>query len=482
MQNSTHNVPLRRHHLLQQLWFRLMAAFALIIGLVLLVTVILTRQGADTQFAHFMVNGQMIRTARLIDNLANYYQAQQSWAQLDTQLDTVLQAASDGTMNPMIQGMMGVYNNRMQIVDNAGQIVADTEPTSSARFSSTQQWPITNHDQSIGVLLVEGSMMGPTTFDGETVLRGVTRAVTVAGSIAGIVALFMAGLLVRQIMRPVASLAHAARRIAAGELTARVPIRGHDELGELAQTFNQMANSLEGQERARRNLIADVAHELRTPLAGIQGTIEAFQDGVFAPTPENFAIIHKEIVLLNRLIEDLRTVAHADAGQLTLDFAPIDLGMLLQRQVATFRYQALEQGIALTVTAKEPVIPIRGDAERLRQVFNNLFDNALRHTPPGGVIGVTVTNVPHGVQVAVRDNGEGIPAESLPHLFDRFYRVDPARNRQTGGSGLGLTITRQLVEGHGGRIWAQSPPLGALHGSEFCLFLPAAPNSNAPTN
>ncbi|MEZ4619364.1 MAG: ATP-binding protein [Caldilineaceae bacterium] len=234
-----------------------------------------------------------------------------------------------------------------------------------------------------------------------------------------------------------------------------------------------MANSLEFARACPPPLIADVAHELRTPLAGIRGTIEAFQDGVFAPTAENFAHIHQEVLLLNRLVEDLRTVANADAGTLTLDFATVDLAALVQRQVAAFQVQAHDQQIALQVTVREPIAAIQGDEERLRQVFNNLLDNALRHTPAGGLIELTLANVPDGVQVLVRDNGEGIPAETLPHIFERFYRVDPARSRATGGSGLGLTITRQIVEGHGGQIEVHSPPVGASQGSEFCLFLPA---------
>ncbi|HRW11126.1 MAG TPA: ATP-binding protein [Caldilineaceae bacterium] len=462
-------------HLFSRLWFRLMGAFVLIISLVILVTVILTRQGTDTQFAHFMVNGQMIRTSRLVQNLAAFYQRQQSWTELDAQLDQVLLEASDGTMNSMFQGMMGMYNNRMQVVDAEGRLVADTEEDTGSPLSAVQRWPIFVDEAEVGSLVVEGAMMGHTMLDGDILLRGVTRAAIVAGSIAGIVALLMAGLLVRQITRPVAGLVQASRNIADGDLTTRVAIRSNDELGELAKTFNQMASSLERQERVRRALIADVAHELRTPLTGIQGTIEAFQDGVFAPTAENFAIIHKEILLLNRLIEDLRTLANADAGTLPLHFAPVDLAALAQQQVAAFQYQAREQQIDLQVTIDHPLTPISGDEERLGQIFINLLDNALRHTPVGGAIQLSLVNATDGVEIRVRDSGAGIPPAALPHIFERFYRVDPARNRETGGSGLGLTITRQLVEGHGGRIRVNSPPPVTTKGSEFCLFLPAVP-------
>ncbi len=461
------------HHLLNHLWLKLMAAFVLVIVLVVLVTVILTRQGADTQFAHFMVDGQMIRTTRLLYSLAGYYQQQQNWANLDTQLEQVLREASDGTMNRMMSGMMGMLNNRMKIVDINGEIVADTDARAGAPLLPIQQWPITIRDQQVGTLWVEGSMMGHAHLDDAQLLRGVTRAVIVAGSIAGLVALLLAGLLVRQITHPLASLIQASRSIAAGDLQIRVRVQSHDELGDLAATFNQMASTLETQETLRRNLIADVAHELRTPLAGIQGTVEAFQDGIFASTAENFAIIHEEVMLLNRLVEDLRTLANAEAGKLSLDLMPTDLVALVQRQVTTFQYKARERGVTLTMTAAQTIIPIAGDAQRLEQVLNNLLDNALRHTAADGAILVRLVNVKNGVQITVTDNGEGIPATALSSLFERFYRVDPIHNQQIGGSGLGLAIARQLVEAHGGQIWVTSPPPGSVAGSEFGLFLPA---------
>jgi len=461
--------------MINHLWVKLMGAFALVIGLVILLTVILTRQGADTQFAHFMVDGQMIRTTRLIYTLADYYQRQQSWANLESQLDQVLLEASDGAMNTMLSGMMGMFNNRMQVMNSAGQVVADTETGAGPLILPVQQWPIINGEQSIGSLLVEGSMMSHAYLDNDELLRAVTRSVVVAGSLAGIVALLLAGWLVRQITRPVSSLVQASRGIAAGNLQIRVPVQSDDELGDLASTFNQMASTLETQERLRRNLMADVAHELRTPLTGIQGTIEAFQDGIFAPTAENFAIIHEEIMLLNRLVEDLRTLANAEAGKLSLDVRSIDLVGVLQRQVATFHRQAREAGIRLTFSSEQPTLLIAGDEQRLGQIVNNLVENAFRHTTTAGTIQIDLKRVEHGVQISVTDNGEGIPTAALPHIFERFYRVHPAREQQVGGSGLGLTITRQLVEAHGGKIWAKSPPTEAGQGSEFTLFLPIAP-------
>ena len=223
-------------------------------------------------------------------------------------------------MSGMMGNMMGMFNSRMQVIDLAGQVVLDTSGAvgdAALATSDVQRWPLVVNQQPVGTLLVEGSMMR-TDAESATVLLAVTRAVLLAGLVAGVVAVLLAGLLVRQVTQPLVALAWASRLIAAGDRAVRVPVRSKDELGELAATFNQMANSLEKQETLRRNLMADVAHELRTPLTGIQGTVEALQDGVFPFTTENLDSIHEQVLLLNRLVEDLRTLANAEAGQLSL--------------------------------------------------------------------------------------------------------------------------------------------------------------------
>jgi signal transduction histidine kinase len=290
--------------------------------------------------------------------------------------------------------------------------------------------------------------------------------------IAGVVGLGLAALLVRQITHPLSSLIEASSRIAGGDLGVRVPMESKDELGELAATFNRMAHSLETQEILRRNLMADVAHELRTPLTGIQGTIEALQDGVFPVTAENLNAIHEGVLLLNRLVEDLRTLANAEAGQLPLERLPLELADLCGRRVAAFQPQALARQITLTFQREAPTLTICGDGERLGQVLNNLLDNALRHTPAGGTVQLSLRPAPGCARLAVIDTGPGIAPADLPHLFDRFYRADGSRNRRTGGSGLGLAIARQLVHAHGGRIWAESPLAGQEGGSAFLVELP----------
>jgi two-component system OmpR family sensor kinase/two-component system sensor histidine kinase BaeS len=459
-----------------RLWFKLIAAFALIIAVGVIVTVVLTREGTASQFAHFMVGGHMIRPARMQQLLAEFYREHEGWRDLARELELVLMASSDGAMSGMMggmmSGMMGMADNRMQVLNTAGQVVADSAGfVDAAPLPLAQRWPIVIDGQEVGVLLVEGSMMGHGDIDDGRLLVGVTRSVLIAGLMAGGVALLLAGLIVRQITRPLASLTRASGRIAAGDLQVRVPVQSRDELGELATTFNRMAEILETQERLRRNMMADIAHELRTPLAAIQGTVEALQDGIFPLIPENLASIHEEATLLNRLIEDLRTLAHAEAGELSIEMESLDLAELARNEIASFQPQALALGICLTLEASPELPQVVADSQRLAQVMANLLNNALRHTPAGGAVRIEIKEADDGVQLAVIDTGEGIAPDDFPRVFDRFYRADRSRSRASGGSGLGLAIARQLMEAQGGRIWAESPPAGQDRGSGFYLQL-----------
>ncbi|MCB9115892.1 MAG: HAMP domain-containing protein [Caldilineaceae bacterium] len=458
-----------------QLWFKLTGAFALIIFIGMVVTVGLASQGAATQFEHFMVANQMVRPATMQAALANYYTRNGGWQGVDTTLDALLLDASDGMMTGMFGSMMGMLANRIQVLDAEGAVMADSagaaggEPVSAAPL---EHWPVIVDDELVGELVVEGSLMGAGMVDTAPVVESITRTVFIAAVIAALTGLLLAAVLVRQITRPLVDLSHASRRIAAGDLHVRVPVKSDDEVGELTDTFNQMAASLEQQETLRQSMMADIAHELRTPLTGLQGAIEAMQDGVFPADAENLEALHVEVLLLNRLVDDLRTLANAEAGQLALEKAPVDVAELCRSQVNAMQFRAAEKGITLTATCPAQAPPVVADAQRLNQVLLNLIDNALRHTPAGGTIIATVYANATELFVTVTDDGPGIAAGDLPHLFDRFYRGDRSRTRATGGSGLGLAIARQIVEAHGGSMWVDSPPPGAAHGSEFGFSLP----------
>ncbi|MDP8974537.1 MAG: HAMP domain-containing histidine kinase, partial [Actinomycetota bacterium] len=259
-----------------------------------------------------------------------------------------------------------------------------------------------------------------------------------------------------------------------GDLDQRVPVRGRrDELRELAEAFNAMAEAVGRQELLRRRMAADIAHELRTPLAVIQANLEAMLDGIRPLSAEEVADVHRETQLLSRLVTDLRDLSLAETGQLPLRKELKDLTTLVRTSVARFSSWAEEKGVRLAVEIAEDLPQAEVDPDRVAQVLGNLLDNALRHTPPGGEVMVRLQPGAQRdeVRVTVRDTGPGIPEEHLPNIFERFYRADRARTRTVGESGIGLAVVRQLIEAHGGRVWVESQP---GKGATFNFVLPAA--------
>jgi two-component system OmpR family sensor kinase/two-component system sensor histidine kinase BaeS len=277
----------------------------------------------------------------------------------------------------------------------------------------------------------------------------------------------------RRFTVPLSETMKAADALASGDLSARVPEQGDGEFRRFAHSFNEMAEALEAADRQRRELLADVAHELRTPLTIIQGNLEGLRDGVYDPSPDHLDLVLDETRNLSRLVEDLRLLALAEAGQLRMKPEMLDVRQLLVDVRDAFTAQVDEAGISLAVEVSSPVPPLHADPQRLGQVLGNLLANSLQHTPSGGLVtlGAEADSEWREVQLWVADTGEGIPAEDLPYLFDRFYRTDKSRTRSTGGAGLGLPIARQLVRAHGGRIGVESQ-LG--QGTRFTVALPVA--------
>jgi signal transduction histidine kinase len=291
--------------------------------------------------------------------------------------------------------------------------------------------------------------------------------------------LFVAG----RILRPVRRLAAASRRLAAGHYGERVHVEAPDELGDLAASFNEMAVALEATERRRLELIGDVAHELRTPIATLEGYLEGLLDGVIAPSPATWARLHGEAGRLRRLVDDLQELSRAEAGQIRLHPMPSDPADIVRGAVDRLESQFAEKGLALAVDVPADLPAVQADADRAVQVLTNLLTNAMRYTPAPGRVLVTARpagNGPAGpaVEFAVADTGVGIAPEHLPHLFERFYRVDKSRSRALGGSGIGLTIARAFVDAMGGHIRAESAGTG--RGSTFAFSLPVDAGA-APT-
>jgi two-component system OmpR family sensor kinase/two-component system sensor histidine kinase BaeS len=266
----------------------------------------------------------------------------------------------------------------------------------------------------------------------------------------------------RRYTGPLSETMRAADALAEGDLSARVEVAGSGEFRHFTRSFNRMAEALETSDRQRRELLADVAHELRTPLTVVQGNLEGLRDGVYKATPEHLDLVLDETQKLGRLVDDLRLLTLAEAGQLPLDLQVLDVAQLLHDICDSFASQAHESEISLTVWDNQKLPPLVADPQRLGQVLGNLVTNALRHTPPGGQVTLGAElprgEGPHaGVRLWVADTGEGIPQEDLQRIFDRFWRRDPARTHATGaGTGLGLAIAKSLIEAHKGRIWAES--------------------------
>lgn len=302
-------------------------------------------------------------------------------------------------------------------------------------------------------------------------ISAVNRSLILAVTVAGIMSLVLTLVFSRRILQPIETLTVAAREMEKGDLSQRVQVHSKDEIGQLTHAFNAMADGLEHVEQLRRNMVSDVAHELRTPLTNIRGYLEAMRDGVTDPTPRLIGSLHEEALLLNRLIDDLQELALVEAGQLSLVAQRVSLSEIVEKATSAVELELIDKDLTLTCNIPADLPPIEVDPERIGQVIRNLLNNAMRHTPAGGRISITAAAAASEILVEVRDTGTGIASEHLPYIFERFFRADRSRNRATGGAGLGLTIVKQLVKAHGGRIWAESTKgLGTV----FTFTLPIA--------
>ncbi len=297
-------------------------------------------------------------------------------------------------------------------------------------------------------------------------------ALAIAAAASVVTALAASWLLAQQLARPIRDLAGAAGRIGQGSYEVRVPVPATgDELATLGSAFNQMANALASTELRRQELLADLAHELRTPLATLEGYVEGLRDGVVAADEEAWTVLAAEVARLRRLAEDLTAVSRAEE-QLDLRRGPVDPGKLVAAAVQAAQPSFTAKGVALDAHVEDHLPAVAADADRIGEVLANLLGNALRHTPAGGRVEVTARQPGREFELAVSDTGEGIPPELLGRVFERFFRVDPARRGDGGGSGIGLTITRAIVQSHGGRVWAESAGRG--RGTRMVIRLPRA--------
>ena len=421
-------------------------------------------------------NGRVLTTTHLwADRLASYYDQQGSWDGVATLI----------TGYPCEPGW-GPWDQDWQmdylLATADGTIVADATGKRLGQTLSHREraWatPITVEDQQVGLLL-----LSPFDYYLRSAHPTIGRGFLLTGLAIGGFTLVVGLALSRGMSRPLANLTAATQAVAAGDLSVRVPVRYHGEVRDLAIAFNAMTEELARADELRRNLTADVAHELRTPLSVIRGKLEGVLDGVYPSTPEHLAPILEEIKLLARLVEDLHLLSLAEAGQLTLEKRGTDVGALLRDAQVNFSPQAADRGVTLALDLPSELPKVMADRRRVAQVLGNLLTNALRHTPSGGRVTLSAAGNEKTVRVTVTDTGAGIPPEDLPYIFERFWRGEKSRSRAGGGAGLGLAIAKHLIQAHGGEIGVESPSTEGLkmdevgEGATFYFSLPLSPPS-----
>jgi signal transduction histidine kinase len=411
--------------------------------------------------------------------LGSFYERDQGWTDIDELLPDLLRSSSDRLVLTDIEGLVVGDTGQDWVGETAGNVgLSDGTLVAASGENVGQVYLFSTYRGGRGYGYGGGGSQQVATSNEEDFLGRVNRWLIIVAIAAAIAALALGLILIRQIVRPVKLLNRGARQVAGGNLGYRVDIKSKDELGDLGRSFNAMASSLEGAETERRRIVADITHELRTPLTVIEGTVDGIEDGVFQADKEHLDVIKEQTALLTRLTADLRELSLAESGQLKLQLAATDLAELVRRKLVTFAAPAREKGLELASDLAADLPPAEVDPARIEQVLGNLLTNAIRHTPAGGRITVSARSIEsdaaHGIDassvlVSVADTGEGISPEHLPHVFDRFYRVEESRSRGEGGAGLGLAIVRQMAEAHGGKVWAESQP---GKGSTFQVALP----------
>lgn len=401
--------------------------------------------------------------------LANYYVANgswegvaQNWRQIQVELVPTSSAPQQqgnrpqGSSPPDRQDRRGLFG----LADANGLVLVSIDPT----YPVGSQLPvylintgaaIVVDNKTVGMVLTAPKM--PELNPQETLfLERTNQALGMAVVVGLLAALIMGILLARTLTNPLQALTRAAQAIARGQLEQQVNVKSQDEIGQLADAFNRMSQEVAQANRLRRQMTADIAHDLRTPLTVIGGYVEAMRDGDLAPTEERLSLIYAEIERLQHMVGDLRMLSQVDAGELPLNVQEISPRSLLERSAALFEHHAGQHQVRLEVEASEDLPEIKVDEARMMQVLDNLLSNALRYTPAGGKIRLAARREANKVRISVQDTGSGIPGEELPFIFNRFYRADKSRHSETGESGLGLAIVKALVEAQAGRVWAES--------------------------
>jgi signal transduction histidine kinase len=435
---------------------KILGAMVLVVIAGVAITAWYATRSTTGAFRQYVTQGQALRESHITLMLTNYYANSHSWAGIQ----------------PFANQMGSITGERIVLTDVQGNVIADSQGILKGKLMGTT-WNsrILGPDRTlVGYLyfnLPEEIQARITDY-----LLSITRSVWVGALVAVAIALLVTWLLSPHILRPIEDLTAAANRMQKGDLSARVKAASKDEVGQLAASFNAMAESLAKQEQLRKNLVSDVAHELRTPLTNIRGYLEAARDGILPSDLDLVNNLFDEATLLSRLVDDLQDLAQAEAGHLRLELTAVNLGQVIQATIDNMLPISQKQELEITCAIPPDLPAVMADPQRLGQVLRNLINNALDYTHSGGQIWIRAIPDDQYVRVSVQDTGPGIEAKHLPYLFERFYRPDPSRARSTGGVGLGLAIVKQFVQAQGGQVGVEST---INQGSTFYFTVPVYP-------
>ncbi len=437
---------------------KLILAFLMVSLLATGIIVLFTRMSTNSEFNKF-INDRY--KADLVDQLSNYYQEKQTWLGVET----LFNRKRDNQNRPLFFSIADV---------NGNILVAGVDYQAGAQISAKDLdagAKIQVGGKTVGVLLYNAPPSRNPLED--QFIHRINDSILFGGIGAIIFAFILGAFLSRTIARPIRELTKATHEIANGKFDQKVPVRSHDEIGELAESFNKMNDDLARSLNLRKQMTADIAHELRTPLSLIIGHAEAVHDGVLPPSAENFEIIREEAERLENLVNDLRTLSLADAGELSVEFQLVEVNKLLSDIQSHYLIPFSNKRVTLNLETAPVILKANLDPIRFSQALTNILDNALRYTPEAGRVVISTKQIENEIEIAIADNGEGVAPEEAERLFDRFYRADESRTRDDGGSGLGLAITKSIIEMHKGRIWAESEK---GNGMKMVIRLPMARN------
>ncbi|HLY66564.1 MAG TPA: HAMP domain-containing sensor histidine kinase [Chloroflexota bacterium] len=448
-----------RSGFLGRLWVRLLVVTVAPVLITVASVALLANYVTIGQFENFLAQDTQQRDARLVLTLDHFYQEQNSWTGAGSTVQRVAELTGERVVLADASGKV--------VADSGGQLVDQQQGRSWRRATSLEVG-----GSRVGTVFINPTLPGrANSLKADAFLAGVNRSLVIGSVVAVVVGLLLTIFLSNRLRRQLAGLIRVTREIGRGDFSLRVPTPEQGDLGDMGMAINRMAEDLERLVKARQQMVADVAHELRNPLQNINGYIEALRDGVLPADERTLGILSSETGVLRRLVDDLQDLSMADSGRLRVELKTLPVQAQIAAVLDSMRPRADELGLELIGHALDGLPDVEADERRLRQVIANLVQNAFAHTPAGGRVVASAKRQPQSVEIAVSDTGRGVAPEDQERIFERFVRVDPARTRATGGAGLGLTIARELVHAMRGEIGVSSRP---GEGARFWIRLPQA--------